>query len=107
MGCPLPFYGQYCVHSNHFLGTQMNNLNRFRAFLANLVDMISQGLATKVETHARRQGRTQVARLPADFVQRTNPRKNQRRKAIKAVGGIRQFKKARRELRLAGQPVSF
>lgn len=28
--------------------------------------------------------------------QRTNPARNQRRRAIKRVGGIRQFKKARR-----------
>lgn len=82
-----------------------NNLHKFPAFLANLVGVIAQGVATKVE--AREKAVRQAQMSAGVFVQHTNPRKNQRRKAIKAVGGIRQFKKARRELRLAGQPVQF
>lgn len=82
-----------------------NNLHKFPAFLADLLGVIAQGMASKVEARDKAVRQAQTAVL--GFVQHTNPRKNQRRKAIKAVGGIRQFKKARRELRLAGQAVQF
>lgn len=84
---------------NHFMSTQMNAL-------ANLIHAARTALASRL-------ARTSKPLLPLDvlggasFVQHTNPRKNQRRATIKALGGFRQFKKARRELHLAGQPVNF
>ncbi len=42
----------------------------------------------------------------ADFVVHKNPAKNERRAAIKACGGIRQFKRARQALRETPEVVA-
>lgn len=73
--------------------------------LKGLVRMIAQAAAARLSPiKALQTGRLGLA--PAFLGQHTNPAANARRKAKKAAGGFRQFKKQRRAERIASQIVS-